>query len=459
MSYPKPIGYYANEKDSPLFFHMLNVGEGLMILIIFPDKTTMLYDCNVRQEDKDRIIEYLGKYIPDRYDPVEEKKKQWIDIFVNSHRDLDHYRGLKEINVIYKIKSIWDSGQTGETTQDADYQYYMRLRRSLIDEYGDNSVLVPVPSKIPVASYGSADIYCLCSSQEFKEEPLIQNFSNIILAEAKIQHTNSVVLSIRYSGKSILVASDSDWKAWKEKIVPNFKNSDLLRTNILVASHHGSRSFFTDEEENDCIDPEENPTTTYIESICHIEPSITLISCGEYDQSHHPNTEAVKIYKKHTANEQVYTTNEKETFIGFINACGNWTIVPSRFRNKSNCEPSFDITCIAKYNGNQDCKSSGSNFLIGTNLEFSIIAHGGLLDPTGSIETWWEVSNGSVNNDHEHQEIYYKSKNEDERDERFKFCREVRYEGKHLLRCGVKNRKKGFDVTKIFIVNGVHNEI
>ena len=65
----------------------------------------------------------------------------------------------------------------------------------------------------------------------------------------KKQHTNSIVLSIEYSGRKMLLTGDSDWKCWKEGIVPTFSGYEhnYENTDILIASHHGSRSFFTDE--------------------------------------------------------------------------------------------------------------------------------------------------------------------------------------------------------------------
>lgn len=346
-----PINYYTDVNAAPLLLHMLNVGEGLMILAVFPDKTTMLYDCNVIQDDKVWILSYLGMHIPKRHNPVSRRDKQWIDIFVNSHRDLDHYRGLKLVNELYEIKSIWDSGETGETTQDPDYQYYMQLRRNLIKKNGSNAVIIPVPSMTAMRIFGSATVYCLNSSQEFSRLSASMTFSE--LREVKVQHTNAIVLAIKYAGCTILLTSDSDWKAWKNKIVPHFAKTGLVQANILVASHHGSRSFFTDEAANDDIDPQENPDNTYVESLDYINPSITLISCGDYDQFHHPNEDAMELYKKHAPQEQEYTTNNKGTFAGFIDMLGKWTIVPDRFAPKSNCTPSFDIKCISKFNGQQ----------------------------------------------------------------------------------------------------------
>ena len=449
MAFDKPLGYYI-QQGYPFHFHVLDVGEGLMALLVFPDETTILYDCNVREKYKDSILEYLGRYIPTRFDSEIGERRQWIDIFVNSHRDLDHYRGLSEVNSYFPIKSIWDSGQSGSATSDSHYQYYMRLRRTLIDKYGKTAVVIPAPSLSPLRTFGGAQIYCLCSSQEF-----IQKGGAILLEAARVQHTNAIVLSIWYAGRSLLLTSDSDWKAWKEDIVPNFGKSGLLKTTILQASHHGSRSFFTDETENESIDPEENPDTTYLDSIEYISPSITLIPCGPYDEKHHPNIEALAIYKKHTAKEQVYTTHSKGTFVGFLEPQGHWTVVPSRFspvHSKQN-SMTFDVTCKCSTSGSSRYLNSNSNIPIDSTVEFAISPHGGIADPYLKVKVFWEVSNGGVNDHHDCQEIYFKGVKE--AGDKLHFNRDVVYEGKHLLRCRLINKAKGVDLTRIFVVNGV----
>ncbi len=435
-------------------FHLLNVGEGLMVLLIYPDQTTMLYDCNITQDNKNWIINYLKANIPLRYSKEEQKKTQWIDIFVNSHRDQDHYRGLKEVRAVFDIKSIWDSGETGATTQDDDYKYYMRLRLDLIKKYGDSAVIVPLPSRKSFFEFGGSQVYCLCSSEEFSDKDRSKQLREVL--EAKIQHTNSIVLLVKYAGRSILLPSDSDWKAWQEKIVPNFNQDGFLKSNILVASHHGSRSFFTDENLNDTIDVEANPDTTYVESIDYIDPSIVLIPCGDYESARHPNKEALQIYKAKATHGQVYTTQEKGSFCGFIDKFGRWSVIPARFKPVDKSSVSFDIRCQLNYKGNLYKGIDGGMFPIGGSLDFSIIGHGGLTDPVSSVNTYWEVSNGGINSFHEHQEIYYKGDNE--KGNKFEFHRAVAYEGRHLLRCRVRNTKKGFDVTKIFVVNGFKDD-
>lgn len=60
MGRVQPISWYV--KDNHLEFHLLDVGEGLMTLIIFPDNKVMLFDCNVTDENKEEILTYPGLF-------------------------------------------------------------------------------------------------------------------------------------------------------------------------------------------------------------------------------------------------------------------------------------------------------------------------------------------------------------------------------------------------------------
>ena len=218
MELTKPLGYYTD--NTALRFHMLDVGEGLMILIIFPNDQVMLFDCNVTDDNESTILDYLSANIPFKINPATGNTEQFIDVFVNSHRDEDHYRGLKKINAQYPIQSIWDSGQTGATTKSLDYEYYMGLRRRL-KEKDENNLKVLVPTETPVATFNGVEIFCFAGKEDFQSG--FDNGITVFKAAAKIQHTNSIVLKISYGGRDILLTGDSDWKSWKEKIVPNFK--------------------------------------------------------------------------------------------------------------------------------------------------------------------------------------------------------------------------------------------
>lgn len=440
-----PLEFYKDDKS--LSYYIFDVGEGLMILLIFPDQTVMLFDSNITNDNSEKLIEKLSKYIPEKYDEELKKTHQYIDIFVNSHRDEDHYRGLKHINNEFPIKAIWDSGQSGATTDSDDYKYYMTLRRVLKNK-DEKNLLVPVPSNECIVEFGKAKVFCLATSKDYQENYICEQ-------RARLQHTNSMVLYIRYSDVNLLLTGDSDWKSWKEKIVPNFEKHDLIKSNILVASHHGSRSFFTDETVNDIIDSEENPENTYIESIEKILPTVTLISCGNYETAHHPNNCAMKLYNENTKNSQVYTTKNLGTICGFINEDNFYGIVPDRFIHSSNTSSiiGFDLECNKIIDNINYPVRNGEKLKIGCNLMFKANTRGGLIEPIDDLQVFWEVSNSGKYEHSDHQEIYKKDPNEVET--KLNFSRDLSYKGKHLLRCRIKNRKYKYDVTNIFVVEGI----
>lgn len=446
----EPLKWFIDETD--FRFCLIDCGSGLMHLIIFPDNTVMLFDCNMTNDNEDRIINLLDKFIPLKYDDESEKEEKYIDIFVNSHRDEDHYRGLKKINQKFKIKSIWDSGQSGESTDSSDYKYYMSLRRELKKKSEDN-LLVPTPSNNILKTIDNVDIYCLAAEADF----VYQDCSSILEYAAKIQHTNSMVLLIVYNGRKLLLTGDSDWKSWKEQIVSNFAEIEpnYENTDILIASHHGSRSFFTDEE---TIDADKYPDTTYIESIELINPVITLISCADYNYKnyHLPNKEAMALYKKYTSEgvNQIHTTYEKWDLCGYIDKKGNFGVIPKRFHNEMPVsDRKFYIKAYKKEKDQWIEFKSGEKINIGTSVKFSAIGLGDILNTYDDINVWWEVCNNGIDEHYEHKEVYRKEKSED--DDKFSFSREVVYKGKHLLRCRVQNKTKRFNGTKVFLVEGV----
>lgn len=422
----KPLSYYCD--DSALRFHILNVGEGLMVLLIFPDKKVMLFDCNVKEDNEEEIIGFLSKHIPFTYDADSGEDKQLVNIFVNSHRDEDHYRGLKKVHEKFPIQSIWDSGQTGASTQSSDYKYYMELRWRLKAKNANN-LKVTVPTNKPIVTLGGVDIYCFAGKEDFIPE--FENGVAIFEAATKIQHTNAIVLQISYGGTALLLTGDSDWKSWKEKIIPNFHAQ--VRSEILIANHHGSRSFFTDEE-NDTIDITKNPDTTYIDSIKKISPDIVLIPCGNYETYHHPNKEAVKIYKEHSCNSQVYTTNKYGHLSGFIDRQGHYTVVPAYFSDQRTASSNLgaNIVCTYEHNGQNLSVANGATLPIGGTLHFTLKTHSGIVESLQDVRVIWEVSNGGISSDSTHQEIY--SKGKDEAEGLFFFSRLLSYYRRKIVR-------------------------
>ena len=94
----EPLSFY--KANDGIKFYLVNCGSGLTHLIVFPDDTVMLFDCNLIDDakhpnrNKDYILNFFKNVIPKKIDEY-GNTFQPIDIFVNSHRDTDHLKGLK----------------------------------------------------------------------------------------------------------------------------------------------------------------------------------------------------------------------------------------------------------------------------------------------------------------------------------------------------------------------------
>lgn len=275
--------------------HFINVGQGNMVLLQLPCGKNIMYDCNVTDENEDYVYSYLD----------EQLNSDDIDIFINSHRDADHMRGISGLNSRYGISKIWDSCVPGTTTDCSEYRSYMNLKRA----------------------------------KGIEKEPFTYNtYGDVIIRTMNGKNTNfdnandqSLVVKVEYEGNSILLSGDTSYKSWKEYILPNYSDSKIAST-ILLASHHGSISFFDDplDDEN-----------YYVAHIKKINPLITIISVGDNDT--HPDDKAVKLYKKYTKGYgekkwKVLTTNSNGTVLFEFDKKG-----------KSTCTRNYNIKAGLKY--------------------------------------------------------------------------------------------------------------
>jgi beta-lactamase superfamily II metal-dependent hydrolase len=90
----------------PTEVHFMNVGQGNMTLLKLANGKVQLYDCNVTNDNEADVLRYLGKHIGNGTK---------IDVFICSHRDADHMRGIKKIHAKFPVQHVWDSGAVGTT--------------------------------------------------------------------------------------------------------------------------------------------------------------------------------------------------------------------------------------------------------------------------------------------------------------------------------------------------------
>jgi competence protein ComEC len=270
---------------SHLVVHFFDVGCGNMTLILFPTGATYLYDCNVTDDNEEGVFSYLDKAMGTR---------STINVFICSHRDADHMRGLRKIHDVYPIGEIRDPGVAGTTADSSEYEDYMELRREI------GSRVIQAFTKLEV---GQATLRFMNSADED-------------FADANDQ---SVVLKIEYGDSSVLLAGDTGFQPWKEKILPYYSD-EKLHASILLGSHHGSLTFFDDPSD------EKNYYTAHMKKI---SPAMTLISVGpnSFDL---PNDKAIELYSNHSSGSnkgnKIYRTDQQGNMRLALKGDGGWSL-------------------------------------------------------------------------------------------------------------------------------------
>lgn len=258
--------------------HVINVGQGNMVLLEASNGKYYLCDCNVTNDNENEVLEYLENVIG------------WgtkISAFICTHRDADHIRGIKTIHKYFPLAAIWDSGHPGTTTNSTEYQEYMDLRRTV----GGH-----VKKKRTRQNLGMTRLRYLSAKDERLEKNA--NAQGLVI---KVEHWNDNTI-----GSSAILTGDCDAETWRYGIMQDYAATDV-KASILMGAHHGSITFFDDPADTQYY---------YTDHIEAINPAMTIISVG--DNAHgHPDEEAMKLYKKHSKGSKkgnkVYTTEDKGT--------------------------------------------------------------------------------------------------------------------------------------------------
>ncbi len=275
----------------PTKAHFINVGQGNMTLLQLDNGKIFLYDCNVTNDNEDMVLGYIAEHIG------------WltnIDVFICSHRDADHMRGIKKVHEWFPIKHIWDSGVIGTTPDSTEYRQYMELRRKI--------GFTEVKWKTRY-DYGNTRLRILNS----KNDDLADN-ANAQSIVVKVVHRDRVN-DINHG--SILLTGDTDAATWKH-IHKHYDDSDLS-CSLLLGSHHGSLTYFDDP----------NDDYYYTHHIRTKNPDMTILSVG--DNAHgHPHEKALEYYEKHSKGSnkgnKVYRTDEQGHMCAELKDGGSWSL-------------------------------------------------------------------------------------------------------------------------------------
>lgn len=291
----------------------LYVGQGSATLLVIPDGGQYRYVLIDMNTDKAAGGIDLQKMLEDLLDDK-------LDTFINTHPHKDHLHGIEELHNSVGVKEIWHSGHKPSKDHDDFYQELKNVIKDigtgnefiLFGSNTENKVRTSDKETEVIKKIGDAD-YTVLSPAEFvaddiEDEDPEKRYSRI--------HEQCSVMVFSYGDdtKQILITGDSDKKSWKEHITDY--HEDKLPSAVLSASHHGSRTFFKDSEDD------EDVYETHIEKI---DPSYLIVSAPKQSESSHghPHDDAMKIYKKHLDEDDIiHLGKNRESVIVDISGSG-----------------------------------------------------------------------------------------------------------------------------------------
>lgn len=219
--------------------------------------------------------------------------------YVNTHPHDDHLKGLKEIKQGLTIENVWHSGHIPTKK----YGTYHPVLKELIEEVkARKGEEIRMEGSKTARALFDAEVHFLAPAgyvnDEVNEEDAETRYRRI--------HENCAVLRFGKTKSWVLVTGDADLTAFKEHITEYHK--DRLSSYVLDASHHGSRSFFKDKEEDE----------PYMDALKAINPQHVVISAPTQEESKHdhPHKDAVKLYEDQAGKENVlHTGKDRCSFI------------------------------------------------------------------------------------------------------------------------------------------------
>lgn len=243
-----------------------------------------------------------------------------LSTFINTHPHNDHMGGIREIYDEIGFDEVWHSnhkpgGDHKDNFKDLQYvigkvgksnEYFLKGTNDLnkIRKSDDTEVKKKL-GEIDYQVFSPAEYLC----DEIDDEDPDERYRRI--------HEQCGVIKFTYGkdAKSIMITGDSDKAAWKDHITDY--HEDSLPSTVLSASHHGSRTFFkTDEDDED----------VYEKHMEKISPQYLIISAPKQEDSphEHPHDDALELYEKYVDEENILHLGKNvESVIVDIDSEGN----------------------------------------------------------------------------------------------------------------------------------------
>lgn len=218
-----------------------------------------------------------------------------LDVFVDSHPHNDHTCGVEKLLDTVPVSAIWHSGHIPSKEHAGAYAELQRVIERVADAGGENEELCGSRTAKPI---GEAECYILAPAQHVKDAIGDETTEG---RDRRI-HEHCAVLRVGSGDTWVLLPGDADRDAWEKHITEYYGAQGNLASVVLAAAHHGSRTFFKENEEQ----------APYLAAIEAIAPAYVVISAPKRTESPHghPHEDAVKLYADAVGAANVLHTGE-----------------------------------------------------------------------------------------------------------------------------------------------------
>ncbi|MFC1869822.1 ComEC/Rec2 family competence protein [Chloroflexota bacterium] len=298
---------WPKDKDIIVRVVFLYVGQGDSTIVLAANGgsyETILIDINLDSNNG-------GIDVPHLMSDLLEDRKIHLNLFVNTHPHNDHLLGIKELSEKVEIGEVWHSGhKPGKDHKDA-YESLKEVIKKVKESGGSETEL---NGSKELRTFGEAEYYVLAPASyvvdDIEGESGEERYRRI--------HEQCAVLKFGKEPKWVMITGDSDRDAWEKHITHYHK--ERLSSAVLSAPHHGSRSFFRYQEEDE----------PYLDALHQISPTYVVVSAPTSEESPHghPHDDAISLYIEQVKEDDnvLHTGKHRHSFICDIFRDGELTI-------------------------------------------------------------------------------------------------------------------------------------